>query len=75
VSTLGLAPIMARPIFDTIRRLRDSGITIFIAAQDTRRTLAVADLAYVLENGAIVLSGAGSDLLENPKVRRAYLGL
>ena len=73
--TLGLAPIAAKAVFEMIIRLRDRGITIFLAEQDTRRTLDIADHAYVLENGKIVLAGAGHRLSQDPKVKEAYLGL
>ena len=72
--TLGLAPAIAKEIFRTVSRLRDSGLTIIIAEQDLRRTLRIADFAYVLENGLVVSSGRGKDLETDPDVRRAYLG-
>ncbi len=73
--SLGLAPIMARLLFDTIVRIRAAGVTIFIVEQDVRSTLAIADRAYVLENGRIVRQGDGAGLLHDPAVREAYLGL
>jgi branched-chain amino acid transport system ATP-binding protein len=73
--TLGLAPIMAKLIFATIERLRESGLTIVIAEQDVGQTLAIADRAYVIENGRLALSGAGAALLDDPRVKAAYLGL
>lgn len=73
--TLGLAPAIAKDIFRIIPRLRDAGLTVIIAEQDLRRTLRIADFAYVLENGAVVSSGKGKDLENDPDVRRAYLGL
>jgi branched-chain amino acid transport system ATP-binding protein len=73
--TLGLAPIMTRLIFDTLARLRTAGLTILLAEQDVAQTLALADRAYVLENGRIALEGSGSALLDDPRVKAAYLGL
>jgi branched-chain amino acid transport system ATP-binding protein len=73
--TLGLAPIMAKLIFATIERLSASGLTIVIAEQDVGHTLAIADRAYVIENGRLALSGAGATLLDDPRVKAAYLGL
>jgi branched-chain amino acid transport system ATP-binding protein len=73
--TLGLAPIMARLIFETLARLRAAGLTILLAEQDVAQTLALADRAYVLENGRIALEGSGRELLDDPRVKAAYLGL
>ena len=73
--TLGLAPVMCDQVFATVERLRRSGLTILLAEQDARRTLELADLAYVVENGRITLSGSGTALLGDPTVRSAYLGL
>ena len=72
--TLGLAPAIARQIFRIVPQLRDLGLTILIAEQDLRRTLKIADRAYVLENGMVAAEGAGRELEEDPAVRRAYLG-
>ena len=73
--TLGLAPIMANLIFETLIRLRGTGLTVLLAEQDVRQTLAVADQAYVIENGRLVLAGRGSELLNDERVKSAYLGL
>jgi branched-chain amino acid transport system ATP-binding protein len=73
--TLGLAPIMAKLIFATIQRLSESGLTIVLAEQDVGQTLSVAHRAYVIENGRIALSGEGAALLDDPRVKSAYLGL
>jgi branched-chain amino acid transport system ATP-binding protein len=73
--TLGLAPIVARLIFTTIQRLSASGLTIVLAEQDIGQTLSVAHRAYVIENGRIALSGEGAALLDDPRVKSAYLGL
>ena len=72
--SLGLAPLIIRDIFNTIRALRETGLTILLVEQMANQALGVADRAYVLETGKITLQGKGSDLLNDPKVRAAYLG-
>jgi branched-chain amino acid transport system ATP-binding protein len=71
----GLAPKLFSEVLEVIKQLREQGITIFLVEQNVRNTLEVADRAYVLENGQIVLEGKGKDLLQNELVKRAYLGL
>lgn len=73
--SLGLAPILVREIFDVIRKIRQEGTTVLIVEQNVKQTLDVADRAYVLETGKIVLQGAGKELLDNPHVKTAYLGM
>jgi branched-chain amino acid transport system ATP-binding protein len=73
--SLGLAPTMAQLMFDTVTRVRESGVTVFIVEQDIRSTLEICDRAFVLENGSVVLSGTGAELLADDSVRRAYLGI
>jgi branched-chain amino acid transport system ATP-binding protein len=73
--SLGLAPLVIRDIFCTIRALRESGLTILLIEQMASQALVVADRAYVLETGRITLEGSGRDLLNDPKVRAAYLGV
>jgi len=72
--SLGLAPLIIVDIFRTIRKLRESGLTILLVEQMANQALAVADRAYVLETGRITTQGSGKDLLNDPKVRAAYLG-
>jgi branched-chain amino acid transport system ATP-binding protein len=72
--SLGLAPLIIRDIFNTIRSLRETGLTILLVEQMANQALGVADRAYVLETGRITLQGKGCDLLNDPKVRAAYLG-
>ena len=72
--SLGLAPLIIRDIFNTIRALRETGLTILLVEQMANQALGVADRAYVLETGSVTLQGKGSDLLNDPKVRAAYLG-
>jgi ABC-type branched-subunit amino acid transport system ATPase component len=72
--SLGLAPQMVDEVFDAIAEIHQDGTTILLVEQNALRALAVADRAYVLETGQILLSGSGDELLHNPAVRRAYLG-
>jgi branched-chain amino acid transport system ATP-binding protein len=73
--SMGLAPRLVAEIFSIIRSLKGTATTILLVDQNARAALAVADRAYVLELGRIALSGAGAELLEDPKVRQSYLGL
>jgi len=73
--TLGLAPLVFREIFRIIEELRQTGLSIVLAEQDVAQTLAIADRAYVIENGRIVMQGPGEELLHDDRVRQAYLGL
>jgi branched-chain amino acid transport system ATP-binding protein len=72
--TLGLAPLAATAIFELVVRLRQSGLTVMLAEQDVRRTLGIADHAYVLENGRCALAGPARTLLADPQVKASYLG-
>ncbi|MFA0888309.1 MAG: ABC transporter ATP-binding protein [Synergistales bacterium] len=72
--SLGLAPIVVDTLMETIRQLRASGMTILLVEQNAGRALEISDRAYVLEVGQITKEGPGKDLLEDPEVRRAYLG-
>jgi branched-chain amino acid transport system ATP-binding protein len=73
--SLGLAPKLVTGIFHTLRQLRDEGKTILLVEQNARQALQVADHAYVMERGRIVLAGTGASLLDTPEVQRTYLGL
>lgn len=72
--SLGLAPIVVREMFEIIQTINREGITILLVEQNVQQSLKLANRAYVLENGRVVLSGAGSDLLNDQRVREAYLG-
>ncbi len=72
--SLGLAPQMVDEVFRAIEEIHQEGTTILLVEQNALRALAIADRAYVIETGRILLSGSGDDLLHNPAVRRAYLG-
>jgi branched-chain amino acid transport system ATP-binding protein len=73
--SLGLAPLLVEEIFLTIVRLRDEGMTILLVEQNVQQALRLAETGYVLENGRITLEGRAGDLLENPQVQSAYLGV
>ncbi len=73
--SMGLAPILVQQIFQIIREINAQGITILLVEQNAQAALQVADRGYVLETGNIVLSGAAGDLLANPQVAEAYLGI
>jgi branched-chain amino acid transport system ATP-binding protein len=73
--SLGLAPIMVNKIFRTIQEISKGGITVLLVEQNARAALRLSHRGYVLENGAIKLSGTGEELLGNEEVRKAYLGV
>jgi branched-chain amino acid transport system ATP-binding protein len=73
--SMGLAPKLVEEIFACVRALKAASTTIFLVDQNARAALAVADRAYVLETGRVVLSGSGAELLEDEQVKEAYLGL
>ena len=72
--SLGLAPLLVRAIFDTIRRIADEGVTVLLVEQNARAALKLAARGYVLEVGSIVMENRADILLTDPNVRRAYLG-
>ena len=72
--SLGLAPLIIKDIFEAIRQLRQSGLTILLVEQMAKQALGIADRAYVLETGLITAEGSGRALLDDPKVKAAYLG-
>ena len=72
--SMGLAPMIVREIFGIVRSLNENGLTIFLVEQNARQALGIAHHGYVMENGRIVLSGSGKELLADPKVVDAYLG-
>lgn len=73
--SLGLSPLLTDHIFDLIKKVNAEGLTVLLVEQNVHHTLAMCDRAYVLENGSIVLTGSGQELLANPHVREAYLGV
>ena len=72
--SMGLAPIVVQGIFRTLREINAGGLTIFLVEQNVRQALKIAERAYVLENGHVVLQGSGRELLDEPRVQEAYLG-
>jgi branched-chain amino acid transport system ATP-binding protein len=73
--SLGLAPVVVQEVLHTIRLLHERGLTVLLVEQNVAVSLKISQRAYVLENGRIVLSGSGAELLHNDRVRQAYLGL
>lgn len=73
--SLGLAPLVIRQIFEIIEELRRQGVTIFLVEQNANQALKLADRGYVMEHGRILLQGSGEELLADPQVREAYLGV
>jgi branched-chain amino acid transport system ATP-binding protein len=73
--SLGLAPLLVREIFASIEKLKAQGLTILLVEQNIRHSLQIADYAYVLETGQVVLQGTGREVMENEHTKKAYLGL
>jgi branched-chain amino acid transport system ATP-binding protein len=73
--SLGLAPILVADIFRIIKRINKEGVTVLVTEQNTKQSLETSDRGYVLENGRVVLSGSGQELLDNEHVKQAYLGI
>ncbi len=73
--SLGLAPILVADIFRIIKRINQEGVTVLVTEQNTKQSLEISDRGYVLENGRVVLSGTGQELLDNEHVKQAYLGI
>lgn len=72
--SMGLSPIFVTEIFDIIKEISKEGTTVLLVEQNAKKTLSIADRAYVLETGKIALSGRAFDLMNNPQVKKAYLG-
>lgn len=72
--SMGLAPLLVKEVFDEIRKMKERGVTVLLVEQNAIATLQIADRAYVMETGEIVMEGEANDLLRNPEVKRAYLG-
>jgi branched-chain amino acid transport system ATP-binding protein len=72
--SMGLAPLIVRQIFDIVREINASGVTVLLVEQNAAQALALANRGYVLETGELVLSGTGQELLADDRVRAAYLG-
>ena len=72
--SMGLSPLLVQEIFDIIQNIHKEGMTILLVEQNAQMALSVADRAYVLETGRVVMDGTGAELLTNERVRSAYLG-
>jgi branched-chain amino acid transport system ATP-binding protein len=72
--SLGLAPLLVKEIFDIIKRIHKDGMTVLLVEQNAFAALKIADYAYVLETGKVVLQGTGEELLKDEGVKKAYLG-
>ena len=72
--SMGLSPIVVESVFETIRTINEQGVTILLVEQNALMALEIADYAYVMESGRIVLAGGGNALLDDERVQRAYLG-
>ena len=72
--SMGLSPLLVDEVFDIIKTMHSAGITILLVEQNARMALSISDRAYVLENGLISMAGPARELLNDPKVRKAYLG-
>ena len=72
--SLGLAPMLVNRIFAVISRLKETGVTILLVEQNARKALEIADRAYVMETGRIILAGDARELAANPEIEKAYLG-
>ncbi len=73
--SLGLAPIVVSQVFDVVKQIAKSGTTVLIVEQNVNQTLKVADRAYVIENGKIVMNGQAQELMGDDHIRKAYLGI
>ncbi len=72
--SLGLAPLVVKGIFEIIRRINEEGVTVLLIEQNANAALKIANRGYVLETGSIIMTGSGHELLNNEKVKQAYLG-
>jgi len=73
--SLGLAPILIASIFDTLRKIADAGVTVLLVEQDVNHSLRLSDRGYVMEHGRVVMEGPAKELLDNPHIKTAYLGV
>ncbi len=72
--SLGLAPVLVKMIFETIKQIKENGVTILLVEQNAKAALKLADRGYVLEVGKIVMEGTSEELMSSPKIQEAYLG-
>lgn len=72
--SLGLAPLIVKRVFEIVQTVKSEGVTILLVEQNVNKTLQIAQTAYILETGKVTLQGRGTDLLEDPHIKKAYLG-
>jgi len=72
--SMGLSPLLVSEIFDIIRDINENGTTVLLVEQNAKKALEIADRAYVLETGNIVMEGSASEIMNDDRVRKAYLG-
>ena len=72
--SMGLSPLLVKEIFHIIKDINSQGVTVLLVEQNAKMALGIADMAYVLETGRIVMSGEGKQLLNSEDIRKAYLG-
>lgn len=72
--SMGLSPILVKEIFDIIKEVNESGVTVLLVEQNAKMALSVSNRAYVLETGKVVMEGSAASLMEDPRVKKAYLG-
>ena len=73
--SLGLAPMLVKTVFEAVQQINDGGTTVLLVEQDVQHSLELSHRGYVFENGRVVMEGTGKELLEDPHIRKAYLGL
>jgi branched-chain amino acid transport system ATP-binding protein len=73
--SLGLAPVLVDEVLDTVRRLKEEGITILLVEQNVREALDLADRGYILQTGRVIAEGSGNELLDSDLIRSAFLGI
>ncbi len=73
--TLGLSPKIASEIYSILDQLHGKGMSLLLISQDVLKALRIANRAYVMENGSVIMEGPGQEILRNPKVKEAYLGI
>ena len=73
--SLGLSPVLRKDIFKTVKMVAERGVTVLLVEQDVNESLGISDRGYVMEQGQVVLEGSGQELLQNPHVKKAYLGI
>ncbi len=73
--SMGLSPVLREETFRVVKKIAETGVTIMLIEQDVKHSLSISDRAYVMERGEVVMEGTGAELLVNPHIRKAYLGI